>query len=303
MSTDRWELDRDAAERLLRGEPGDPGTPAEPLGQLLAAASTPAQERELAGEDAAVAAFTAAAATAAATATATSAAAGTGTAPLTAKRAHRIPLSRILTAKIAALSLAVTAAGGVALAAGTGTLPMGPLDNDPVTTVSPSPHPVSKTPSTGPSGTRTSPPPANGGVQPSALAALCRKYASVSAAQRAAALRSAAYLPLVSAAGGAPKVTGYCSKLLKPNGNTSKGKKPKNAKPSNQPSQGKSGENNGNQNKGNGQDKDDDGNPGKGDDKGNGNGNRGGKGRADPNRANTDQPSQNQPGVSDPVRS
>src|SRR5688500_1604947 len=171
MSTHRWDLDRDAAERLLRGEPGDPGTPAEPLGRLLATASAPAQEGELAGEDAAVAAFTAA--------------------QLPVKRAGGIPLARILTAKAAALSLAVTTAGGVALAAGTGTLPMGPLDNDPVTTVSPNPRPVSKPPSTQPTGKAS--PPANGGVQPSGLVALCRTYASGNAAHRAGLLRSAAY--------------------------------------------------------------------------------------------------------------
>ncbi|MFI0450526.1 hypothetical protein [Actinomadura sp. 6N118] len=256
MNTDRWELDRDAAERLLRGEPGDPGTPAEPLGRLLATATTSAQERELAGEDAAVAAFTAAFATT----------------QLPVKRARRIPLTRILTAKAAALSLAVTAAGGVALAAGTGSLPMGPLDNDPVNTVSPTPRPVSKSPSTQPTGPNASQPPANGGDQPSGLAALCRTYASGNAAHRAALLRSAAYSPLVSAAGGAPKVSGYCTKVLKQNANQGKAKKAQKTKPS----KGNSGGNNKDQNNGNGN----------GDDKGN----RGGKDGDDRRKTDPGQP-------------
>ncbi|MFG1999360.1 hypothetical protein ACGFNU_09470 [Spirillospora sp. NPDC048911] len=251
MSTDHWDLDRAAAERLLRGEPGDSGTPAEPLGRVLAAASAPARGPELAGEESAVAAFTAAAA-----------------APLPKKRGRGLPLTRILTAKIAALSLAVTAAGGVALAAGTGALPMGPLDGDPDTTVSPG-RPVSKSPSAEPSGGQTSPRPTHGANQPSALSGLCRSYASGDSAHRAEALRSAAYVPLVSAAGGAHKVPGYCSKLLKKDEGKGTTKNPKKAKtPKEKPSKGNNGSGNGNQGNNKNKDKDDDGN-------GNGNGNGG----------------------------
>ncbi|GAA2574407.1 hypothetical protein SMC26_36465 [Actinomadura fulvescens] len=217
MSTDRWELDQDAAERLLRGERVDPGSPAGPLAHVLAAASTSGRQSELIGEDAAVAAFLAA-----------------DPAP---KRTRGLPLARLLTAKIAALSLA-TAAGGVALAAGTGALPMGPLGKGPTTTLSPV-KPVTKSPSAEPYGQNETSPPRTSGAHGGPLSQLCRSYSSGNAAHRAETLRSSAYSPLVSAAGGKHRVTGYCSELLKKSQDKQKTEIPKKAKPPKQrPPQG-----------------------------------------------------------------
>jgi hypothetical protein len=109
MNEDR--IGRDEAERILRDAAGGPRPGQDALTAFLASAAAPAADEELAGEEAAVAAFRRA---------------RLGPAPR-----RRPLLARVLTVKAAvALALSATAVGGVALAAGTGTLP-GPLGGDP----------------------------------------------------------------------------------------------------------------------------------------------------------------------------
>ncbi|MGW6918795.1 hypothetical protein ACWGB8_33985 [Kitasatospora sp. NPDC054939] len=136
MSTNRSRrIDRDTAEHLLGG--AVVGTPAGPdahlaadarpsggadgsahegLARVLAAASAPAAEDELTGEEAAVAAFRAA----------RLAPAPLTTAPVRRRSMATAVLTRAstaLSAKAAAAVLTATALGGVAVAAGTGNLP------------------------------------------------------------------------------------------------------------------------------------------------------------------------------------
>jgi hypothetical protein len=96
-------ISRNAAELMLDGHAGpDPGQ----LTRVLAAATAPARDGELAGEQMAVAAFEA-----------------SHLVPVaTPHREHKSMLAKLLTAKILATSLAAFATGGVALAAGTGAL-------------------------------------------------------------------------------------------------------------------------------------------------------------------------------------
>ncbi|MEU5878110.1 hypothetical protein [Spirillospora sp. NPDC047279] len=198
MSTDRRDLDRDAAERLLRGGAGPSGDPAEPLARLLSAASSSAREDELLGEDAAVTAFL--------------------TASPDGSRTGRLPLARrLLTVKIAAVGLAATAAGGVALAAGTGALPVRP--GEPATTLTPA-TPQSESPRSEATAGRA---PAD--RSPAHLQGLCEAYDA--ARHRMQLLRTPAFAPLVSAAGGVGHVPDYCGKVLKPGD----GKHPKKIEP------------------------------------------------------------------------
>lgn len=108
--TEPGRLDPRAAERLLDGAGGH----AE-LGELLAAASAPGRPRELAGEDAAVAAFLAA--------------------PRPARRSRAAALRRFLTAKvIAVVGGSILLSGGAAFA--TGNFP----GQDAAPAPSPTPH-------------------------------------------------------------------------------------------------------------------------------------------------------------------
>jgi hypothetical protein len=100
----RGEIGRDEVERVLRDAAGGPRPGQDPLTAFLAAAAAPAHEDELAGEEAAVAAFR--------------------RARLASPSRRRPMFARLLTVKAAvALGLATTAIGGVALAAASGTLP------------------------------------------------------------------------------------------------------------------------------------------------------------------------------------
>lgn len=128
MSTNRSRrIDRDAAEHLLGGaadaSPDGPGA----LFGLLAAAAAPATADELAGEEAAVAAFREAARLTSHPSTSRSSASLPSTSrrrPMAAcvPQGFRVP-TRFLGAKAVVAAFAVTAIGGVAVAAGTGHLP------------------------------------------------------------------------------------------------------------------------------------------------------------------------------------
>ncbi|MFG3298207.1 hypothetical protein [Micromonospora chersina] len=202
--------DRAESERLLdaarAGAPAEPGV--DPLAHLLAAAAAPADPGELAGEEQALAAFRAARAAPAPV-------------PAVAPRPrHRFRLGAALA------GLAATATAGVAFAAVSldrGTEPTPP----PAPSTSGSTSTGAGTPtdsgsgSAGPAGGVPSTAPTRGasggpGRSPTAgqLAGLCRGYLAKSDQQRARALESPAFADLVTAAGGADRVEGYCLALV-----------------------------------------------------------------------------------------
>ncbi|MDH6133577.1 hypothetical protein P3T37_002973 [Kitasatospora sp. MAA4] len=209
MSTNRSRrIDRDLAEQLLSGaadgRQGGPGA----LYDLLAAAASPGTARELAGEEAAVAAFREAAQLMPAQSTAS--------APQsTASKFRRRSMAgcapaRFLSTKIAAAALTATALGGVAVAAGTGNLPAAlggstggstgahTVPGAPLATTSASGHPEGLV--------RGSQRPDNG------LAALCRAWSGAGGGTTPA-TPEARFAPLVRAAGGADRVQAFCAKL------------------------------------------------------------------------------------------
>ncbi|MFE1767666.1 hypothetical protein ACFW81_26030 [Streptomyces angustmyceticus] len=129
MADDRYNwLDKDTAERLLRGEPVSArnGHGAEELAQLLEAAAAVTARApetvELPGEEAAVAAFHRAAHGAGAGSAAADPVVTGGHTAHAADRAERTRLARPIRRGLA-VALAACAIGGVAVAAGTGVLP------------------------------------------------------------------------------------------------------------------------------------------------------------------------------------
>ncbi|SIM74382.1 hypothetical protein [Micromonospora cremea] len=204
--------DPDAAAAQIRAStPADADVnAADPLARLLAAAAGPARPGELAGEEAALAAFRAARA---------------NPAPTAARRPHRRRLTTSAVAWIGAL--AATATAGAAFAAVT--LDRAP-DPVPVTPSSPSPTPsdVEATPSvdrtaapsrstpgtpsvTGsPSATGT---PSAGAATVGQLRGLCHAWQAKNPEQRDGALGTPAFQELVTAAGGAGEVEAYCQRL------------------------------------------------------------------------------------------
>ncbi|MCZ7422374.1 hypothetical protein O7605_23025 [Verrucosispora sp. WMMA2121] len=217
-------LDAAPDARPTRAAPGPTG----PLADLLRAAAAPARERELAGEDAAVAAFRAARQPEAAV-------------PAARRRRHRFTAGAV--AWIA--GLVATATAGAALA-GVGLNRAGP-GTSPVVTSPAVPAPgvddrtpageATATPTGAPTGTATSVPTRSPStsVSPSASATpspdtsgyvgpgnsdntadrpgLCRAYLAKSERQREKALRKPAFEELVVAAGGAEHVEEYCREL------------------------------------------------------------------------------------------
>ncbi|MET8324538.1 hypothetical protein [Micromonospora sp. NPDC005189] len=184
--------------------------PAEPVSGLLAAAAGPIRPGELAGEEAALAAFRAARA---------------NPAPSVPHRPHRRRLTTGAVAWIGAL--AATATAGAAFAAVTRDQAPEPVPPAPSST---SPTPDQSAP---PSGGRTvepsrsaspgTPSPARPSltVTPSAptatggqLHGLCRAWQAKKPAQREKALRTPAFGRLVTAAGSAADVEAYCQRLV-----------------------------------------------------------------------------------------
>jgi hypothetical protein len=140
MNEDR--IGPDEAERILRDAAGGPRAGQDPLTAFLAAAAGPPADHELAGEEAAVAAFREARQGRQAE-PAREHGQGRRPAPTPAPARRRRPIvARVLTVKTAvALGLAATAAGGVALAAGTGALP-GPIGGERPASHQASPRPA-----------------------------------------------------------------------------------------------------------------------------------------------------------------
>ncbi|WP_405108442.1 hypothetical protein OG559_26405 [Micromonospora sp. NBC_01405] len=224
----------DAAARRDRAadreDAAGPGRPAgDPLAQLLAAAAGPTRPGELAGEEAALAAFRAA-----------------RVAPASAPA--RTP--RRLTVGVVAWigALAATATAGVAVAAATldrteepapppappaasaspedpdaaGPTAPRPTGSGPGRSPSPIPAPTATPSGAGPSGPARPGTPGTGTRSPdpghsgagAQLPGLCRAYLAKSAAQRERALEKPGFAPLVTAAGGADEVESFCQDLL-----------------------------------------------------------------------------------------
>ncbi|SBW18843.1 hypothetical protein FDG2_0851 [Candidatus Protofrankia californiensis] len=196
MSTYRpRRIDRDDAERMLRGGPVDPQAGSDPLADLLAAVAAPARADELAGEEAAVAAFREAHLV--------------PVAQLRRKPMIKTALAKLLTVKIAVAAVAATAVGGVTVAASTGVLS------------SPGEHEAAAGVTTSASAQATDPfahVPAAGTVAPASLPALCHAYTDAAAHhpdKPGKTLDDPAFPLLITAAGGRDKVTTYCGEILK----------------------------------------------------------------------------------------
>ena len=205
----RGRPDRRKGELLPHSGLELPAGSGEPLAELLAAASAPPRPSELAGEEAALAAFRAARQP-----TAQPSAAST-------RRRRRIGAG----AGVWAAVVAATATAGAALAAGgqLGTSP-GPA---------PAPLPAPTTSADVPS-TRSTPPavpsrgaapsvpsePATNAAAPdqpgSAKLGLCRSYLAKGGVERGKSLETPAFSALVEAAGGRDGVPAYCERMLAP---------------------------------------------------------------------------------------
>ncbi|WP_045312631.1 hypothetical protein [Lentzea aerocolonigenes] len=174
------------------------------LSDLLAAATAPARDHELAGEQAAVTAFLAAR-------------------PTAAPQPRRPRMLSLLSVKIAATAAA--AAGGIALAAAAGALP-GQQREEPAPTAGTKVVSTSTTTKPANPGTPDRKPDNSASPSPS-LKGLCQAYSSGAGAEHGKARENPAFSALVTAAGGADRVPAFCAGLLadKP-GNTDKGDKP-----------------------------------------------------------------------------
>ncbi|MFB9307556.1 hypothetical protein, partial [Kibdelosporangium philippinense] len=215
-------IDRRTAEHLLRGEPDrEQAAGSDALSGLLAAASAPAHEAELAGEQAALAAFRAA-----------------HLAPVTQLRRRsmliKTALAKLLTVKVAATAVTAVAAGGVAVAAVTGNLPTQRGDSPtvpPMGAVSSMTGPATPTPSivssqasdaadknaTGknPTDNNAADKTTSGSGAPSpSLVGLCQAYTAGAGAEQGKALDNPAFTVLITTAGGKDKVPAYCTDLL-----------------------------------------------------------------------------------------
>lgn len=177
-----------AAESLLTGAHADSAHPR--LAATLRAAAGPTRPGELAGRQAAVAAFQRA----------------LQHPPASARRRSLIRTATVrLTFKAAAVAAVVLGTGGVALAATTGALPI-PLNNHhSVPSASATPH------RGGVPGSSEHP----GDPNPSpSLVGLCHAYTAGAGAERGKALDSPAFQALITAAGGKDAVDAFCTKLL-----------------------------------------------------------------------------------------
>lgn len=227
----RDRMDRTTAEQVLRGDRAALHAGHPRLAELLAAASTPAHPAELAGEPAAMAAFTAA----------------RHSPPPPARRPSMIQLAlaKILTIKVAAVAgIACASVGGVALAANAGVLPpisahLPGADNGEAAVPRPSasgaalPRPI-------PSGSALPRP--SGSAVPLDLAALCRDFGSRGDRQhRSRALEERHFGELVRRAGKKDhdRVATFCARFPSsgnPSARPSGGAYPGGDRPGGQPS-------------------------------------------------------------------
>jgi len=210
----RDRMDRTTAEQFLQGDRATLNAGHPRLAELLAAASASAHPAELAGESAAMAAFTAA----------------RHSPPSPARRPSMIQLAiaKILTIKVAAIAgIACASVGGVALAANAGVLPAPISSHLPGAHSSKSaqPHPTqsgSAQPRPIPSGSAL-PRPSGPAAGPLDIAALCRDFGSRGdKAHRTKALEERRFGELVRRAGKKDhdRVEKFCARL-KPSGSPS----------------------------------------------------------------------------------
>jgi hypothetical protein len=206
MSTSRpRRINRRTAEQLLRGARADEwGAGPDALAGLLAAASAPAREDELAGQPAAMAAFRSA---------------QFGPVPQLRRRSViKSALVTSLAAKIAAVAVIVVSGAGIATAAMTGHLPVHPA---PAATIAPASRSTESRTGPSPTGRGTAgentsaaaPGLADSGRTAPApdLVGLCHAYAAGAGGHGAH--LSPAFTVLVNAAGGEAKVPAYCATL------------------------------------------------------------------------------------------
>ncbi|MGQ5261694.1 hypothetical protein ACTWLT_13115 [Micromonospora sp. ZYX-F-536] len=206
-------LDASRAESDATSAQAHATTSADPVARLLAEAAGPTRPGELAGEEAALAAFRAARA---------------DPAPTAARRPHR---RRVTTGAVAWIgALAATATAGAAFAAVSLDRPPEPPPSAP-SSPSSTPSDVRATPSddrtappdrSTPSATPSAPrtpltttaaPPAE--VPPAGqLRGLCHAWLAKKPEQREKALKTPAFEELVTAAGGTAEVEAYCQRLV-----------------------------------------------------------------------------------------
>ena len=199
------------------------------LAALLAAAAAPGDERELAGETAAVWQFRT-------THVAASARAGAARHRRT-RTVFKAALANALAAKVALAGAAAVAAGGVVLAAETGGWPSSPVylvappavsapahrpSHDPEPTdanVAPSDSPETDTPPSEPSESNRPTDSGSGTADATptpSLTGLCKAYQAGATSNPGKALANPAFSVLVSTAGGADNVATYCTALVGP---------------------------------------------------------------------------------------
>jgi hypothetical protein len=197
-----------SAEGLLAGRPVPAGGSAgqQAVARLLAVASGPASERELAGQAAAVAAFVQ-----------VTTGRATGSSRPVRTAARRSLLASVLSARLASAGLAVGAAaiGGLAAAAFAGALPASiqHLAHDAIGAPAPPHNGQAASPAAAaPSGS-----PVRSGSAAAGKAGhrLCAAYAAAKA-HGSAAVRSAAFKNLATAAGGARDIATFCASVIPP---------------------------------------------------------------------------------------
>lgn len=204
MSEDPQRIDPVAAEHLMRGARSGSPDP-EPLAHLLAAAAAPARQDELAGEEAAVAAFQRA------------------RLALAPDPRRRFMLRSVLVKAAVAASVAVVGGGGVALAASTGRLhtthsPDHHALARPATSATATPRPsrhAARPATTSTHRTRTAShdPEPSGSPSPN-LRGLCRAFRAHAGDNPGKSLDNRAFTVLIRKAGGRDKVAAYCDALL-----------------------------------------------------------------------------------------
>ncbi|MFI2711386.1 hypothetical protein ACH495_14790 [Micromonospora sp. NPDC018662] len=231
-------LDQETVERLLAGSSSGAQTAPAALVKFLDVVRAAPGAGELDGEAAAVAAFRAVRATTSAARDASErrpaavtagrgpvadaterrpAAVTAGRGPVAGRRgAGDRPARRfagLLGAKLAVATLAASLTGGVALAAVTGNLPGATGDEAPPVGITTGARPTAApTPPARPSRPATGP--RAGAPDPSSPAGLCAAYRAVPEIERRRALNAPAFAGLVTAAGSAGRVPGYCAALL-----------------------------------------------------------------------------------------
>lgn len=214
-------IDRDLAERLLRGDPVGP----DGLADLLAAAGAPVSTGPLPGEEQALAAFQRGGAT-----------------PASRPRRRimiKLALAQLIATKAFAATAAAAAVGGVAVAAATGTLPLpghhdGTVQSGPVAGGEPShseqpsgdghesespsdqpSEPGRTTPTTNPSEHPSSTPSETHAPAPASYGDLCRGLLSGRGGEISVKLTWPQYAPLLAKGGGTKSgAVEYCVKLL-----------------------------------------------------------------------------------------